>query len=202
MATIYFGNRRLVVANYLSDERMAEADAILGYESGSNVKSFVNQFLNEEDEFTAFMYGNDYDTMMDEIESNFKLVTAAGGYVKNPNGEKLFIFRRGKWDLPKGKAEENESPRQTALREVEEETGITSLSITDELESSYHIYPEKGSMILKQTYWFEMKTDTLQNGTPQTEEDISEIKWLKASEIDDVLNNTYPSIIDVVTNAE
>ena len=181
---------------------MAEADAIMGYESGANVKAFVDQFMNEEDDFTAFMYGNDYDTMMDEIESNFTLVTAAGGYVKNPNGETLFIYRRGKWDLPKGKAEANESARQTALREVTEETGITSLSITDELDSSYHIYPENGNLILKQTYWFAMKTDLLQDGTPQAEEDISEIKWLKGSDINEVLNNTYPSVVDVVTNAE
>ena len=35
----------------------------------------------------------------------FKLIQAAGGIVSNSKGEKLFIYRLDKWDLPKGKAE-------------------------------------------------------------------------------------------------
>lgn len=201
MATIYFGNRRLVVANYLSDERMDEADAIFGYETGSDVKAFVENFLEEEEDFTAYMYGNDYDAMMDEIEANFKLVNASGGLVSNPKGEYLFIFRRGKWDLPKGKAEKGETSEETALREVEEETNIKNLKLEELITSTYHIYPEKGSLILKQTDWYNMFSNNLQEGTPQTEEDIEIVKWIKSSDFNQIYENTFPSIIEVIENA-
>ena len=87
--------------------------------------------------------------------SNFQLVVAAGGYVKNKSREILFIKRNGIWDLPKGKLENNESLFKCAEREVEEECGVSGLEIINELPSTYHCYQtKKGKWILKRTYWY------------------------------------------------
>src|SRR5436190_10418844 len=93
-----------------------------------------------------------------EFCARFTIVQAAGGLVKNNSDEYLFIFRRGKWDLPKGKADKNETPQQTALREVQEECGLNDLEIVSGLPATYHSYPEKQKNILKHTYWFLMTT--------------------------------------------
>lgn len=64
-----------------------------------------------------------------EWASQYKNIEAAGGLVLRSDGHFLGIFRLGKWDLPKGKAEKGESMETTALREVEEECGIFGLSV-------------------------------------------------------------------------
>ena len=73
---------------------------------------------------------------------------AGGGKVYNPKNEILFIFRNGKWDLPKGKAEAKETINLTALREVEEETGITGLSYYQALWKSPIIYSKGMTVII------------------------------------------------------
>ena len=83
-----------------------------------------------------------------EFSNGYTLVEAAGGLVKNNSGEYLFIYRRGKWDLPKGKKDGNETPKETALREVREECGLADLQIIQNLPETYHSYPEKGKNIL------------------------------------------------------
>ena len=93
------------------------------------------------------------------FKSKIKVIFASGGIVENSKKQILFIHRKGKWDLPKGKAEKNETIRETALREVTEETGIKRLRIrkfyTNTFDkfifmSSFSLmanskYPERGS---------------------------------------------------------
>lgn len=126
--------------------------------------------------------------------SHFILLKAAGGIVKNPDGDMLFIYRYDKWDLPKGKVEKKEKTAETALREVEEETGIKSLIITGKLPPVYHIYNQNDREILKKTSWYEMETTDRAEPVPQTTENISLVRWLKPAELDEVLNNTYDSL--------
>ncbi|MEI6766546.1 MAG: NUDIX domain-containing protein [Bacteroidota bacterium] len=130
--------------------------------------------------------------------SLYKLIEAAGGIIKNTEGQLLFIFRLGTWDLPKGKANEGEDARETALREVEEETGVQNAEITVELPSTYHTYSISGKRILKKTRWFEMKCPEQQNLIPQIEEDITGLKWFSPNQIQEVLDNTYPSLIPLL----
>ena len=129
--------------------------------------------------------------------SKFIMVEAAGGLVFNKHGDILMIFRNGKWDLPKGKLELGESVEECAIREVEEECGVSGLEIESELSKTYHTYNLHESDILKNTYWFLMTTESEQKLTPQTEEGISDVKWCSEKEVEDNLNNSYPSIIDV-----
>jgi len=125
----------------------------------------------------------------------FTRIEAAGGIVRNKNEDFLFIKRLGMWDLPKGKLNKNESAEKGALREVTEETGLSELRITRQLDSSYHIYTDrKGKEILKETYWFEMVSEKEQKPVPQTEEDITEVKWFKRIELNIPMQNTYASL--------
>ncbi|WP_372767011.1 NUDIX hydrolase [Lutibacter sp.] len=129
-----------------------------------------------------------------QFKSYFISQKAAGGKVLNSNSEVLFIYRFNKWDLPKGKLEKGESISECAIREVEEECGITNLQILKPLGTTYHIYKEKGNTILKTTYWFLMSTDYSGKLTPQIKEGIEQVVFKNEAEIDKALENTYENI--------
>jgi ADP-ribose pyrophosphatase YjhB (NUDIX family) len=122
-----------------------------------------------------------------------RFIPAAGGVVFNENDELLMIHRLGRWDLPKGKCEEGETIAESAVREVREECGIKKLSITRELPSTYHYYLLKEKLILKRTYWYEMRSNDT-HLTPQTEEDISLVGWISSKEIDQKIAQSYAAI--------
>ena len=126
------------------------------------------------------------------------LIRAGGGLVVNEKGEILFMFRRGKWDLPKGKLDPGETLETCALREVEEETGLSKLELIKFLLVTEHEYEERGLSILKETHWYLIKTDGNQKLVPQTDEDISELKWLGEGNFKTVIRNTYPGILEVL----
>ena len=121
-------------------------------------------------------------------------VIAGGGKVYNDNGDILFIFRNGKWDLPKGKAEGKETVDQTAIREVEEETGVKGLKISKPLEMTYHIFKRNGRYRIKITYWFEMKTSYTGKLTAQEKEGITKVAWLNREQTQEALKNSYANI--------
>ena len=132
------------------------------------------------------------------ISKRFRIVEAGGGLVLNKNKEVLFIFRRGKWDLPKGKLEKHEKIKKGAIREVEEECGITNPTVTEELITTFHKFKNKGKECLKKTYWFIMKYEGDEELVPQLEEDITKAKWMGVDKFDKVFENTFPSVADVL----
>ncbi|MDF1673391.1 MAG: NUDIX domain-containing protein [Vicingaceae bacterium] len=133
------------------------------------------------------------------FKSYFKLIIAAGGLVSNNEEKKLFIYRLGKWDLPKGKVEENEEVNEAAVREVEEECGINGIEIQNQLPDTYHIYTHKDRLVLKQTFWFAMTSEYSGELVPQTEENITDVQWLNDDEIESkALTNTYNSIKELL----
>lgn len=131
---------------------------------------------------------------------NKKVITAAGGIVTNPDNEILFIFRRGKWDLPKGKLDEGESIEQCAVREVEEETGLQKIHLKEFIGITKHEYFDKwiNEEVIKETHWYKMCIDTEQLLIPQTEEDILEIKWVPINELEYYLANSYINIVEII----
>jgi 8-oxo-dGTP pyrophosphatase MutT (NUDIX family) len=131
-------------------------------------------------------------------KENRILIRAGGGLVENEKGEILFMFRRGKWDLPKGKLDPGETLAACALREVSEETGVTRLELKKFLLVTEHEYEENGLPILKETHWYQIIANGNQLLIPQTEEDITELKWLGPSDFSIVQQNTYPGILDVL----
>ena len=112
----------------------------------------------------------------------------------NLKNEVLFIYRFDKWDLPKGKLEKDESIEDCAIREVEEECGVTNLNIKEPLETTYHIFERKNKTILKITYWFLMKTDFSGVLIPQAEEAIKEAVFKNEFDTKIALQNTYENI--------
>ncbi len=143
------------------------------------------------------IYGNNKEILMSELKNYFKCVYAAGGIVRNNKNEILFIYRLGKWDLPKGKMELNESPAETALREVEEECGISDLVLGEQQPSTYHMYYDN-EYILKITYWFEMFYKGTQTPKPQTEEAIEKAEWVSVNDLDKIFANTYSNVAELV----
>lgn len=121
-------------------------------------------------------------------------VIAGGGKVYNEKGDILFIYRNSKWDLPKGKVEKNETIENTALREVEEETGVRGLEIIKPLDTTYHIFKRHGKYKIKITYWFAMKTKFDGILQPQQNEGITKVEWLSPLETKKALENSYANI--------
>jgi len=136
----------------------------------------------------------DIEVCWDIFKSQFKIEKAAGGKVLNSKKEILFIYRFTKWDLPKGKLEKGESIINCAIREVEEECGITNLQIQKELETTYHIFERKDKIILKVTYWFLMNSNYEGLLSPQKEEGIEKVIFKNKFETQKALINTYENI--------
>ena len=122
------------------------------------------------------------------------LIEASGGLVMNEKNEYLIIFRKGKYDLPKGKMDYDETPEECGIREVQEECGVSGLEIIRPLEKSFHTYMQSKKRMLKKTNWYLMKAPD-QKLIPQTEEDIHKAEWMTKEEIHSVaLKNTYASV--------
>ncbi len=143
-----------------------------------------------------------YHTNLEELQKaffkKFTIIQAAGGLVINEKKEILMIFRRGKWDLPKGKLDKGEKLEECALREVEEETGLKKIKLLSPFTITYHTYHEGTKFILKESHWYNMKVSGEQNLVPQTEEGIMEIKWATPNEAEKLFPNCFPSVIDVL----
>lgn len=139
----------------------------------------------------------DYNKLYDDFISLFNIVPAGGGLVRNDKGKFLFIFRRGNWDLPKGKLEHGENIEEAALREVEEETGMQGLVLVDKICVTYHTYRNaKKKRLIKKSVWYYMTCED-QEIIPQIEEDIERAVW---TTLEDMKSQTllYDSIRDVI----
>ncbi len=129
------------------------------------------------------------------------LIMSAGGLVVNDQRQVLFIFKRGKWDLAKGRVEKGQNPVDTAIREVAEETGITAnkIEVVGKLVPTWHSTRRKGRKYLKKTHWYLMKysgnNDKL---SPQYSEDIIECRWVSISGIDPLRPRMHSAIQYVV----
>ncbi len=137
----------------------------------------------------------------EQVCAKYTQINAGGGLVENEKGEYLLIFRNGFWDLPKGKQKEGEEISLTALREVEEECGISGLQLGELICITHHTYQMNGLSMLKHTYWYKMRYSGNQVLKPQTEEGIHEVKWVEKEYVPQYLENTYPSIKEVFINA-
>lgn len=143
-----------------------------------------------------YLYHSDLEILWKEFKNSFTLIEAGGGIVFNSDKEILFIYRNNKWDLPKGKVEENESFPKTAIREVQEECGIENIEIEKFVMCTYHIYTENDQEILKISHWYKMQSLDEKNLIlkPQIEEGITKVVWKDTNDIQKALQNTYPNI--------
>jgi len=134
----------------------------------------------------------DRKSVIQYIKTKFKVIEAAGGVVVKDD-KFLFIHRLGNWDLPKGKLNKKETPREAAIREVEEECSV-KVELDGKITSTWHTYNLNGSKILKKTYWFKMTCLDDRKMKPQKEEDIDDIRWMNRQEARVALHSSYQSI--------
>lgn len=151
-------------------------------------------------EVLIFISNESPEKQFSAFSSVFRVLEAAGGFVVNNKQEALFIYRFGRWDLPKGKIEKGEQPREAAMREVEEETGIRPDKIVTGLSPTYHIYEYKGNLILKKTYWYRMHYSGCDSPVPQTDEGIEKAEWVAASGFGSVMSSTYASLHRLISS--
>jgi 8-oxo-dGTP pyrophosphatase MutT (NUDIX family) len=168
-------------------------------------KKMIKQYLDLLDKNpgirTVLLFHDDLALLWRDFCACLRVLEAAGGYVQNARGQLLVFFRRGAWDMPKGKIDPGETPEQAAVREVQEETGLVNLELGAFLGHTYHIYPQKGERILKITWWYHMRTSDEQL-TPQVEEDIEQIQWVDAPAWLAATPDIYPNIREVILSVE
>lgn len=145
---------------------------------------------------------DDIDGTYHKVCSEFLEVNAGGGLVSNRRGDFLLISRNGLWDLPKGHQDPGEDISTTALREVQEETGIEELELRDLICITDHCYKRNGIWHLKHTWWYDMLYTNPTDLTPQREEDIAKAAWVAKSSLPPFLLSTYPSILEVFREAK
>lgn len=198
---IYFNDKPLFLCDAIDDDiepYKHHDDAIFIDEfSVHTVKAMIHEMEQPKIHAGVFLHNN-LEELRKAFWKKFTVIQAAGGVVNNAGDEILMIFRRGKWDLPKGKLDKGETLEQCAVREVNEETGLQNISLKRKLITTYHTYHESGKFILKESHWYAMTVDGAQKLIAQTEEDIAEARWVKKAGIPELLKNTFPSIKDVL----
>ena len=195
---IYFESKFILI----TDEpiQLSENQLIVDIENVSEILLIesVKKIIEQSEKNNLILVSKNVGETFQKIKQAFIFIEAAWGLIKNGDNY-LFIHRLDKWDLPKGKLDKGESKEHAAIRECEEECGISDLEIVNELPSTYHIYAYKTGFALKTTYWFLMQSSYSGALVPQTEEHIDKAEWMNKEQIENiVVKKTYPSVLDVI----
>ncbi len=195
MYRIYINQTALIIteSDPFSRENYQQIEA-----EGFEFLQFYLRFKHETTPAIFVLLTSNARRLFKQIKQSLKVVKAAGGIVRSDENKFLFIHRNGRWDLPKGKIEKGEKTKKAAVREVEEECGILVSSAGDKLSKTYHVYEMNGLVILKKTSWYWMKANFEQVLIPQTEEGITEVRWVAPGDFDQIKQNTYPLIRDLI----
>ncbi len=193
--SVYFDRRKIQFLSQPPDQLNRE-DALV--KDAVDWDTFVH-FIDSE-KSSLLVAGNNPARMFRQFATLFYNIEAAGGLVTDPSGYWLFIFRKNRWDLPKGKTEKNEPAEKAAIREVQEECGIDNLQIVQSLPQTYHVYPySEKQWALKKTHWYFMKTSKCCRAEPQVSEGIIRAEWMHPDNLSEVLSNTYGNIKELLT---
>ncbi len=199
---IYFDDKPVYLCNEMDEELneiLHHPDAVFVDELSTPAINSLLHEIKKDDFHAGIIWNSDLEKLKKSFFKHFKIVEAAGGIVQNEKKELLFIFRRDKWDLPKGKMEKNETEDICAEREIQEETGLQKLKLKKKIGETYHTYDEFGKHILKISHWFYFTSSSSEVLKPQLEEDITKIEWIKTKDIKIPVSNTYENIKDILT---
>ena len=161
------------------------------------IKQYLDLLDKNQETAAVALYAENEETLWADFRSCFTILEAAGGFVTNPQNELLVFFRRGAWDMPKGKIDPGETPEAAAVREVQEETGLQEVALGEFVMHTWHTYRLKDERILKKTWWYKMTTPET-SVIPQTEEDIERIEWVDPTSWLASKPVMYGSIRDVI----
>ncbi|MBC8753605.1 NUDIX domain-containing protein [Kordia sp. YSTF-M3] len=189
MYKVFINEKLIILSNEVQKNEISDTFLLKGVDFEWLIGKMTSGKLDK-----AILYHDDFNELLPLLYAKLPLVEAAGGLVKNSKGEVLFIFRNGKWDLPKGKTEKRENMEQTAIREVVEETGVKGLMITDFLMNTYHVFKRNGEYRLKLTHWYLMQTAYDGALFPEEAEGIMKVEWKDETAIKEALQNSYENI--------
>lgn len=175
-----------------------EATSILGEKELGLLQDILLNMLQEQPgNHVHYLISSPRDAW-DRLIEGITVLEAAGGVVERQDGRLLMIYRLGHWDLPKGKLEDGESIEEGAVREVEEECGISHPVVYESLKPTWHAYLQNGQIIIKCTHWFLMMYNGWDALRPQREEGIDQIGWFDREEVDARLPLAYPAIRELL----
>jgi 8-oxo-dGTP pyrophosphatase MutT (NUDIX family) len=198
---IYVNNKPLVLTNsaehYMGLNAQAHGYLFL---TGAFPRNFrmAQTHLEKQRSIGAIIEDISVEALQQELAKTYVSIEAAGGVVSNPDGGVLMIYRRGKWDLPKGKVDDGEAIEDCAEREVMEETGLPQVEIVDKIGETYHVYTQGVADILKTTHWYNMTTKNSFELTPQKEENILEAKWIAEKKLGHYMHQTYDAVKEIL----
>ena len=202
MKKIYFDRRAIIICRP-EEATLTDPNAIeFHFSENKSIAELVEMFERNGMIEKVYIPSENPETCYKVVCGQFKEVNAAGGLVSNRRGDYLLIRRDGLWDLPKGHQEKGEDISVTALREVQEETGVDNLELGELICITDHCYKRDGIWNLKHTWWYQMNYMAPVDLTPQTEEDITKAAWVAKSSLPPFLKNTYPSIKEVFIMAK
>lgn len=201
MHRIYFEKRCIIICP-TGEQALSDPNSIEFHTGGEfDFHALVRMFELSDSLSRIYIPTDDVEGTYRRICAEFKEVNAAGGLVSNRRGDYLLISRSGLWDLPKGHQEKGEDISLTAIREVQEETGVKELMLGKLICVTDHCYKRDGIWHLKHTWWFNMLYTDPVDLTPQIEEDIAKAAWVAKSSLPPYLKKTYPSIVEVFREA-
>ena len=202
MHKIYFEKRAIIICTP-EDQALTDPN-VIQFSLGENIDihTLVGMVETSDSLHRVCIVTDDVQDTYHKVCAEFLEVNAGGGLVSNRRGDYLLISRNGLWDLPKGHQDPGEDISVTALREVQEETGINDLILRELICITDHCYKRDGIWHLKHTWWYDMLYTDPTDLTPQREEDISKAAWVAKSSLPPFLLNTYPSILEVFREAK
>lgn len=197
----YINDKLICFTDVYSSQSEPDIPGVRLFSDASHSLDEVIRKLSKREDWTGVIYiSASPKRAWDEFVSRYTLQEAAGGLVKNEMGEYLIIYRKGRWDLPKGKIDYDENPADAALREVKEECGVENLELGSLILTSFHTYTEKNKDILKKTHWYMMKSSGEDKLIPQLEEGIEKVEWMSELRIkSEVYSNTFGSIKNLLS---
>lgn len=193
MYKVFVNDKPIVLTTVVSKETDFKNYLLKSVKIGKVIKELSKSSIQE-----VRLIGKKEDKLIKNFLKKLPNVTAGGGKVYNDNGDILFIYRNGRWDLPKGKIDGKETIEAAALREVEEETGVKDLKIVKPLETTYHIFKRNGRHRLKITKWFEMHSSYIGELVPEEIEGITKVEWLNPEQTQKALENSYANIKELI----
>lgn len=194
MYRIFINENQLTLSSSVSQVEIDKTLEVLHYIGVESIREAIKRAQIS----SLIMVSVDLEVMWRDFCSHFKQIDAAGGVILNDNRHILWIFRNGKWDLPKGKVESKESIMNAAIREVKEECSVDDIRLGPILGKTYHIYRFNGLNILKSSYWYGMTCSGEQSLKPQIEEGITKVIWADTKQHRKCLTNTYSSISELL----
>ena len=128
---------------------------------------------------------------------------SAGGVVirrGRPGPELVLGARRDRrrltWSLPKGTPDGDETPEQTALREVNEETGL-EVRILDTIGDIHYRFVRDGCCIDKTVHYYLM--EAVGGDLDSHDHEFDEVRWIALAEADALMR--FPTERDIVARA-